>query len=91
MDSLSRFLITILMAPAGPAEERERMCIVVRRPYAHLERELRRTFENHRDVTVVVDRRHRERRAPEHSRSDDRRRGDRRRSAEHIVEVHLLG
>ena len=91
MDSLSRFLITILMAAATPAQERERMCIVVRRPYAHLERELRRTFGNQDDVTVVVDRRHRQRRAPEHSRPDERRRGDRRRSAEHIVEIYLLG
>jgi hypothetical protein len=78
--SLPPFLITILMATAGRMEDRGNMSIIIRRPYAYLEGELREAFESQTDVTVVVDRRHGERRTRQESVSDERRRFDRPRS-----------
>ena len=61
--------------------------IVIRRPYAHLEDEVRRVFAGREDVKVVVDRRSGERRATQQSVSVERRRADRRRAKEELVEV----
>ena len=61
--------------------------IVIRRPYAHLEDEVRRVFAGREDVKVVVDRRSGERRATQQPVSVERRRADRRRAKEELVEV----
>jgi len=67
--------------------------IVIRRPYAHLEDEVRRVFAGREDVKVVVDRRWGERRASQQRVSVERRRADRRRAKEEqeeLVEVLVV-
>ena len=64
--------------------------IVIRRPYAHLEDEVRRVFAGREDVKVVVDRRSGERRATQRPVSVERRRADRRRAKEELVEVLIV-
>ena len=61
--------------------------IVIRRPYAHLEDEVRRVFAGREDVKVIVDRRSGERRATQQPVKVDQRRADRRRAKEELVEV----
>ena len=61
--------------------------MTIRRPYAHLEAELRRAFEGEENVKVIVDRRYRERRMSRQSVPAERRRGDRRTPKEELVEV----
>jgi len=66
------------------------MTIVIRRPYAHLENELRNAFKGRDDVKVIVDRRFGERRKKQKSVSAERRKADRRSQKEELVEVILL-
>ncbi|MBI4011604.1 MAG: hypothetical protein HY359_04790 [Candidatus Rokubacteria bacterium] len=63
------------------------MYVVIRRPYAYLERELRRTFEGQEDVRVLVDRRSGERRTSPQPVALERRRAERRRSKAEVLEV----
>ncbi len=49
------------------------MVVIIQRPYAHLEKEMRRTFGS--TARVIVDRRMGERRGPGKAPSEDRRRG----------------
>ena len=63
------------------------MSIIIHRPYAHLEDELREAFEGQEDVNLIVDRRDGERRTSQQPVSVERRRGDRRRPKEQLVEV----
>ena len=80
------FLLKI--AKATPAERGpNELSIVIRRPYAHLEEELRETFQGQKDVQVIVDKRYDERRVKLESVEIDRRRTDRRRGKEELVEV----
>ncbi len=64
--------------------------IVIRRPYGHLEDEVRRVFAEREDVKVVVDRRSGERRATQQPAMVERRRADRRRAKEELVEVLIV-
>jgi hypothetical protein len=63
------------------------MSIIVRHPYAFLEKELRSVFKGQEDVTVIVDRRYAERRVKVQPVPMERRRADRRRSKEQLLEV----
>ena len=70
-----------------PTEQRSgTMSIVIKRPYAHLEKEMRRTFRQ-QSVKVLVDRRFEERRASNKSVATERRREDRRRPQEALIEA----
>ena len=62
-------------------------CIIIRRRYAHLKRELQSVLKGQDDVKVVVDKRCGERRMVEQPVSTERRRADRRRPKEALVEV----
>ncbi len=84
-------LLKILKVTPGPGEDRGRMSIIIRRSHAFFEAELRRTFEGQEDVQVLVDRRFRERRTSRQVVAVDRRRADRRREKEEIVEVVISG
>src|SRR2546427_13019557 len=76
------------MHDSGGEGERGGMTyIVIRRPYAHLEDEVRRVFAGREDVKVIVDRRSGERRATQQPVKVDQRRADRRRAREELVEV----
>jgi hypothetical protein len=66
------------------------MSIIIRQPYAHLLKEINRTFKGKKDVTVIVERRDRQRRkSMQPVKFEERRRGDRRRSKEQLLEVVL--
>ena len=91
MSFLPSFLVRILKAAPHPEGGRERMYIVVRRPYAYLQEELRQGFEGEGDVHVIVDKRSGERRAEREPVAVDRRQTDRRRAQQQIVEVVMSG
>jgi len=73
-------------APGGPGGAGKTL-IIIQRPYAHLEKELRRTFGNGNNTRVIIDRRMGERRGRMESLSDDRRQGDRRAESELLLEL----
>jgi hypothetical protein len=91
MNFLPGFLVRILKAAAHAEEGREKMFIVVRRPYAYLQAELRQGFEGQGDVHVLVDRRSGNRRAGQEAVTVKRRQADRRRAQQEIVEVVISG
>jgi len=68
----------------GGAEE---MVIIIQRPYAHLEKELRRTFRNGNETSVIIDRRMGERRSRTEPVTEDQRQGDRRAQRELLLEL----
>ncbi len=65
------------------------MSIIIRRPYAYLDKELYSTFEGQEDVKVLVDRRYGERRTRTQTVELEHRHADRRRPKEELVEVSL--
>jgi hypothetical protein len=65
------------------------MSIVIRRPYAFLEKEMRSTFEGQEDVKVIVDRRYTERRRSQQPIGSERRRADRRNERRELVGLVL--
>lgn len=77
----------ILKAASRPEERPGVSYVIIRRPYAHLEDELGRTFERQKDIKVVVDRRYAERRTRQRPIPLERRQADRRRPKEELVEV----
>ncbi len=88
--SLPGLLLKILGANPGLGENREMTYIVIRPPYAYLEDELRRPFADQRDVTIMVDKRFGERRLTREAPATDRRRADRRRLKEELLEVVIV-
>ena len=92
MEFLPTFLVTILRATPPPDEGRGKMVIVIRRPYAYLEAELRAAFEGQEDVQVIVDRRTRERRTMQQPvEVERRRRVEARTPKEEILGVVISG
>ena len=72
-----------------PEETAGMMTIVIQRPYARLERELRSAFEGEDDVKIILDKRSGERRKRLQAITKDRRMADRRRPKEELVEVAI--
>jgi hypothetical protein len=64
--------------------------IIVGRPYAHLEKELRRIFKEQNDVEVVVDRRFGQRRKRRQPVALEKRKAERRLSKKELLEVVIL-
>ena len=87
MTSLPDFLLSIAKASVPPEKHPGSMCIIIKRSYSHLENELQKTFEGQEDVKIIVDRRYGERRVSVHPVSEDRRRADRRKKKEPLVEA----
>jgi len=83
------FLMKIAKATDPPQPGAGMMSIIIRRPYAYLDKELYSTFEGQEDVKVLVDRRHGERRTRTQPVELERRRTDRRGPKEELVEVLL--
>ncbi len=83
------FLMKIAKATDPPEPGAGMMSIIIRRPYAYLDKELYGTFEGQEDVKVLVDRRHGERRTRTQPVELERRRTDRRGPKEELVEVLL--
>ena len=63
------------------------MSIIIRQPYAHLEKELTQTFEGQEDVQVILDKRYEERRKKKQAVATEHRKTSRRRPKEELVEV----
>jgi hypothetical protein len=55
--SLPEFLRKVARIPSFIEQCSRTLSIIVQRPYAHLERELRPVFEGQEDVRVIVNRR----------------------------------
>lgn len=86
---LPQFLLRILKGVSPSEEGTGIMSIVIRQPYAHLEKELTQTFEGQEDVKVIVDRRYSERRKTQQPVEVEQRHADRRQLNEEIVDVVL--
>ncbi len=84
---MPEFLLRIVKATRPPEEGPGMMSIIIRRPFSHLEKELRSAFEGQEDVKIIVDRRYSERRGSVRSYEIEHRRIDRRRPKEQLVEV----
>ena len=84
------FLMRIAKPVLSSEEGAGIMSIVIRRPFAHLEKELRSAFIGQEDVKVILDSRNGERRKERHPVKLERRRSDRRRPKEELVEVVIL-
>ncbi len=72
-----------------PEESAGMMTIVIQRPYARLEKELRSAFKGEDDVKIILDKRSGERRKRLQAVSKDRRMADRRRPKEELIEVAI--
>ena len=81
------FLLRITKATQLEDEEYRQMSIIIRQPYAHLEEELRKTFEGQKDVSIILDHRYGDRRTSMQPVETDRRQSDRRIQKEELVEV----
>lgn len=87
MEFLPLFLIRILGATPGLGGNPGRVYLIIRQSHAYLEEGLREAFEGHEGVKVIVDRRSGERRASSQSVAVDRRRTDRRKPTEELLQV----
>jgi hypothetical protein len=83
------FLMAFTTALPLAAEGGGVMSIIIRRPYAFLEKELCSVFKGQEDVKVIVDRRYAERRTKAQPVKLERRRADRRRPKQELLEVAL--
>ena len=89
MPEMPELLLRVTKALGAHGEEIGMMTIVVRRPYAPLEEELRAAFAGQENVQVVVDQRNGDRREAARHVADDRRRQGRRVRKEEMVELAL--
>ena len=89
MSILPQFLLRIGKETPLLEQGAGAMTIVLQRPYARLEKELRSTFVGHEGVKVMVDRRYGERRLTEQPVSVERRRADRRTQKDELLHVLL--
>ena len=89
MSIFPSFIMTIIKATALPAQADGMMSIIIQRPYAFLEKELQSAFKGQKDVKVIVNGRYGERRGEIKPATTERRRTDRRRPKEELVEVLL--
>ena len=89
MTALPEFLLAIATRTSPPEKGAGAMTIIVQRPYARLEKELRSTFAGQKGVTVIVDRRFGERRVAGQTVALERRRADRRTPKQELVRVLL--
>jgi len=88
MSEFPGFVMKIAKA-TSPQPGAGMMSIIIRRPYAYLEKELSSTFEGQEDVKMIVDRRYDEWRTRTQPVELERRRADRRRPKEELVEISL--
>jgi hypothetical protein len=90
MSSTPSFALSVAKtAVKAIPEEADKMIIIVRRRYAHLEKELSQAFSGKRGVRILVDRRRGERRKGKRHVSLERRKADRRKPKEELIKVVL--
>jgi hypothetical protein len=83
------FLMKIAKATDQTEAGSGTMSIIIRKNYAHLENEMRKTFKGQDDVKVIVDSREGERRSTQKPVASDRRKSDRRGPKEELIEVFI--
>jgi len=81
------FLVRIPKAPIPARRGAEKMFMIMRRPYACLEKELKREFRGEEDVRVIADRRLGERRKSLQPSSSERGLADSRSPGEGLVDL----
>ena len=86
---LPQFVLRILKGVSPSEEGTGIMSIIIRQPYAHLEKELTQTFKGQADVQVILDRRYSERRKTQQAVDVEQRHADRRQPKDEIVDVVL--
>ena len=86
---LPQFLFRIFKGVSTSEKGTEIMSIIIRKPYAHLEEELIKTFKGQKDVQVIVDKRYGERRKTQQDIEKERRHDNRRQPKDEIVDVVL--
>ena len=82
-----RFLLSIDKAFRSVEQGPEVFSVVIQRPFSHLEEEFRNMFDDHSDVRVIMVNRDGDRRVKQRTVDQDRRRADRRRPQEEMLEV----
>jgi hypothetical protein len=87
MEALSFSFLSALSPPERSDSGDRRIYVIVPRTQAYLADLLTKAFEGRADIEVLVDRRRGERRAQPKVVSSDRRRADRRRTAQGTVQV----
>ena len=87
MSYLPKFQLKISKSAHLSEGEPGSTSIIIMRPYAHLERQLRNTFKEEDDVKVILDKRYGERRKKKQAVATEHRRTSRRRPKEELVEV----
>ena len=83
----NELLMRILRSAEVPGQETGKMSIVIKRPYAFLEKDFRNVFQDHEDSRIIVDRRYGERRSGKKPAKSERRRADRRQSKQILAEA----
>ena len=86
---LPQFILRILKGVSPSEEGTGNMSIIIRKPYAHLEEELTKTFKGQKDIQVIVDKRYGERRKTQQDVEMERRHANRRQPNEEIVDIVL--
>ena len=87
MSFLPKFLMRVTMVTNSSEKRCGTTSIVIRRPYAHLENELRSVFKWEEDVKVILDRRYEERRKSQQPVTLERRAAEQRRQKQDLVDV----
>ncbi len=89
MEFLPGIVVSVVRARGNPGPEpgRGTMYLIIRPAHAYLEETLRQAFEGQENVKIIVDRRSGERRTTNRAVASERRRADRRKSKEPLVEV----
>ncbi len=82
-----KFLLRIAKTVPTPEEEAGIMSIIIRQPYAHLEKELCSAFKGEKDVKIIVDRRFDERRTTQQAVEVERRHADQRQPKEELIKA----
>jgi hypothetical protein len=85
----SGFLMKIISSDPGIEQSPCAMSIIIRQPYTHLLKEMFKTFGGKEDIRIMVDRRCGQRRTERRPVKLERRRTDRRRPKQELVEVTL--
>jgi len=90
MATRGSFLLRIQKSGKIPEESTKEMNILVRRPHSHLAENLRKVYEDQKQVNIIVDRRYGERRQRSQSVSPDCSIADRRNHTERNWKMNLI-
>lgn len=90
-ESLAMSFVVALTAAEHPGDDPAKVFIIVPQPRAYLADLLAKSFEARKDVEIIVDRRYGERRTRRQPVAVERRRAERRRPKEEVIQVVIGG